>query len=884
MIVESDSSPACFPILPHNSILIGETMPRKKTTSPPPTKSFQKEVEKALKHFYDPEWLGENSPLAAPYFLGEYLREQKIDPTWSDKRGEALQKLLRKTISELDTQNAKLLRLYYLEGWSEQETYTEFLMSKATFQRYRKKAISELGVRLNDRLKPALRTEVPRPQMGLLERNKLTTTCLHALKEGKSVGLTGPGGIGKTTLGQHIAAQTQSAFWFTFRVGLNDNFSTLIFALGSFLAGQGASTLWSQLIADKGHLEMKKALGLVRYDLSKPASKRPVLCFDEVDLLRPAELEGHATLLAFLESLKGLAPLLFIGQQLPLEVKEHHHLSHLSLNSIETMLKRAKIKLSTDDRERIQTCTQGNPRLLELFIGLHRAGEHIEQLLAELRTVPSVEFLLKRMWLRLNEDQQKMLFSLAPFRRAAPREAWNQTGEQDALVELIRRRLVQEPHLGQMALLPAFRGVVHNWLSADNRKTVYLRAGMIRVERAEYTLAADHYLQAGEEEITFRLWHDHQEQEINLGQAGAALTLLEKISIEQLKKRDQERLALSRGNLLKITGQYEPSRQTLASMKWETPTLEAQAKRLEGDLADLKEELEDATNAYNAGLATIEKLLSEKAQFHKDLAWVAQKQDKLSHAWNEAMLADYEAQNLKGLIQEKRGYFAEAKAYYMKALELAQQANHKYGSAKTCNNLGRLLALQEEFESAEEYWNKSHRYFQSIGHMGNVASSRANQAMYLNLARQHQAAIPPAKEALEIFERLGEPWGRRVARLQLAEAYLGISDFDNAETTAQEIIEQEEGRGVYDAWWVLGEVQLAQGQHKEAVDSFGRVTGYAEQHNHPILKGYALRSLGKAYRVIGDNDAAQVAFERAIELFEQLAMQNEVEETRKGQG
>jgi len=83
---------------------------------------------------------------------------------------------------------------------------------------------------------------------------------------------------------------------------------------------------------------------------------------------------------------------------------------------------------------------------------------------------------------------------------------------------------------------------------------------------------------------------------------------------------------------------------------------------------------------------------------------------------------------------------------------------------------------------------------------------------------------------------------------------------------------------------VLGEVQLAQGQHKDAVDSFERVTGYAELHNHPILEGYAQRSLGKAYRVIGDDEAAQVAFERAIELFEQLNMQNEVEETRKGRG
>ncbi len=858
-------------------------MPKKKTTARPPIKSFQKEVEKALKHINDPQWLGTHSLLAAPYFFAEYLREQKIDTTGPLKRGDALQKLLRSTISKLDTQEANLLSLYYLQDWSEKETYTELGISKATFQRNRKKAVSELSLVLSSHLKPALRAEVPRPQMGLLERNKLTTTCLSALKEGKSVGLTGLGGIGKTTVGQHIAVRMtpQPAFWFTFRLGLNDNFSSLIFALGSFLARQGASTLWAELIADKAHLDMNKALGLVRYDLANPTLKRPALCFDEVDLLRPAELEGHATLLAFLESLKGLAPLLFIGQQLPLDIEEHYPLKNLSLNSIQIMLKRAEIKLSTDDMERIERYTKGNPRLLELFIGLHRSDEPIDELLDELRTVPSVEFLLKRMWLRLNKDQQKMLFSLAPFRRTAPRDAWNQTGEQEALSKLIERRLVQEPYSGQLELLPAFRGLLYNWLSADHRKTVHLRAGMIRAERGEYTATAYHYLQAGEEEIAFRLWHDHQEQEINQGQVETALTIFDGISKEQLTKKDQEHFALLKAQLLKITGEYRRSHLSITTMEWETPTLEAQVKRLEGDIAELKGHYDEATEAYRAGLATPEKLLSEKAQFHKDLGWVAKRENKLDQAWREAMLADYEAQNLKGYVQESNGDYDQAKKYYIKALELAKQADYDYGWGKTCNNLAGVMALQGEFEIAQEYWEKAYDSFKRREQISSMASAKVNQAMSLNLARQHQAAIRPAKKALEIFQRLDEPWGRRVARLQLAEAYLGIRDFDNAETAAQEIIEQEEGRGVYDAWWVLGEVQLAKGQTAEAVDSFERVTSYAQQHNLPVLTGYGLRSLGKAYRAIGDNKTAETTFDRAMEWFELRGMQNEAEETRK---
>ena len=260
-------------------------MPKKKITTPPPTKSFQKEIEKALKQINNPKSLGTNSPLAAPYFLAEYLHEQRLDGVGPYKQGVALQTLLKNMIDTLNKQKARLLCLYYLDDLSEEETYTELLMSKATFQRHRKKAISELSQALSSHLKPALRAEVPRPRGNLLERQMLTGTCLRALKQGRSIGLTGLGGVGKTVLGQHIATQTPPAFWFTFRLGLNDNFGTLIFALGSFLAGQGASALWSQLIADKGQVEMDKALGLVRYDLNHLASKRPVLCFDEVDQL-----------------------------------------------------------------------------------------------------------------------------------------------------------------------------------------------------------------------------------------------------------------------------------------------------------------------------------------------------------------------------------------------------------------------------------------------------------------------------------------------------------------------------------------------------------------------------------------------------------------------
>ena len=427
---------------------------------------FKKQVEKALKHFDNPAWLGEHSPLAAPYL--EYLREGAIDVSDPVERGKALQGLLREAVDELREEDERgalrsdILELTYLRRRKEWEIIRiaqEVHLSKAQYHKVRREeALPLLAEILVERLSPALRLESPTPVDALIGRDEVRDACVAALEAGKTVGLSGPGGIGKTALGVHIAAQVQPVFWYTFRLGLNDHPQSLLFELAHFLSHQGSSHLWAQLVADSKPgsgktLSTEILLGLLRYDLQRLPTT-PVLCFDEVDLLQTAELEAHATLLAFLESLKRLTPCLFIGQHLPLDVAQRHHLAGLSLDDIQVMLLQAHIQLSQAANQQLNAYTQGNPRLLELFIALHRAGEELDQLLNKLQNVPSLEFLLQRISLRLSEQERKMLAWLVPFRRPAPLDAWREEGEQGALNKLLERRLVQVPQQDEVILQP----------------------------------------------------------------------------------------------------------------------------------------------------------------------------------------------------------------------------------------------------------------------------------------------------------------------------------------------------------------------------------------------------------------------------------------------
>lgn len=93
----------------------------------------------------------------------------------------------------------------------------------------------------------------------------------------------------------------------------------MLFALAHFLRGQQASALWDQLVAEGGRVNRAIWPNLLRHDL-RQLNPAPVLCFDEVDLLRPDELQAHAQLLAALGHLRGECACLFIGQQPLVEV------------------------------------------------------------------------------------------------------------------------------------------------------------------------------------------------------------------------------------------------------------------------------------------------------------------------------------------------------------------------------------------------------------------------------------------------------------------------------------------------------------------------------------------------------------------------------------
>jgi tetratricopeptide (TPR) repeat protein len=632
-------------------------------------------------------------------------------------------------------------------------------------------------------------------------------------------------------------------------------------------------------------------LGLLRADLVALADSPPILCFDEVDLLRPAEVEAHAQIAGLLCSLRGVCACLFIGQQPLLEADRRLLLEGLDETAVGHYLAAAGVDLPEPDRRSLLGLTDGNPRLLELFVSLHRAGEPIPDVLPRLQTAPSVEFLLARIRQHLRPAEETLLENLSVFRRPAPADAW----PADSSARLVSLRLADAVVPEGIALQPALRLIIYERMRPEAKRQAHQQAAEIRIARAEYTAAAYHYLHAGQVHPALWLWHAHRSDEINQGQGAAALALFEQIDGVGLAGEDRDILALILAELGKLAGQAP--RADLSGVEWQSPLLKAHGLRLQGDLAELRGQTDAAILAYQDGLATVENLLAEKSLFDKNLGWAYLRQGgaSLDLAWQKACLTRFEAERLQGDIQSRRGNFDKAEACYREALASAQAYGLVEGQAKTHNHLATLLTQRGRLDAAFAHRAQALALFEQIGNQVHLAGAKLNMAFHYNLSGQQQAVLPPAAptlfpifeqarqvagEALALFERVGQPLGQIIAMQNLAEANLYLGRLDEAARDAQQVIESQTQRVLPDGLRTLGEVRLAQGDPCTAEALIRESIERSQDNADPYLEAYGWRALAQVYKCGGRPAEYDDALRKALALFESLDLPQETARTQ----
>ncbi|NJM42276.1 MAG: hypothetical protein HC853_16835 [Anaerolineae bacterium] len=166
------------------------------------------ELEQALEHCADADWLTTHSPLTSPYFIGNFVRDGRNADALGG-RGHVLQRALRDAAALLRDDQQRLLRLSFSSA-SPMPTPTaspaNWVGRGAAYYRHRTAAIQALAQQLHQTIVPPLHLEQPRFAR-MVGREDVLTACLAALRQKQTIAITGGSGIGKTTLGAALAAQ-----------------------------------------------------------------------------------------------------------------------------------------------------------------------------------------------------------------------------------------------------------------------------------------------------------------------------------------------------------------------------------------------------------------------------------------------------------------------------------------------------------------------------------------------------------------------------------------------------------------------------------------------------------------------------------------------------
>ncbi|MFZ0545281.1 MAG: tetratricopeptide repeat protein [Candidatus Promineifilaceae bacterium] len=878
------------------------------------------------------QWLEEECPLSAPYFLGQALFDDLNDPhaparrgqslrnallaaadtLWSDGRPADKDTLVTAAFEDRQTYGYRggsylhfLLELRYFRRFfrplehpqpTNEIALSDYLgISRATFFNHLKVAQQQLGEALLRTVRPTFRLEQPpRLPPRLVGREGLVQEALSNLRKGKSVALSGASGVGKTAVGSAISQQwlAQHVFWFTLRPSFNDQLSSLLFSLGYFLHRQGASGLWQQLIADKGKIEdFNLALGHIRGDQKALSNRKalsdPVLiCIDELEVLQSEPDQTTTTqaqLISFLESLHNIFPTLFMGQKPVILADAHFEITNLSLPEAADFLNGADSRLLAGEQEQFHAYTDGNPRLLQLCLALYETGAPFESIVNKVPQTPTLQALWGRLWQRFSADERQILSCLSVYRSPAPEDVWASHGS--SLEQLMRWRIVLADGVGGLSLLPTIRDLVYadrQRFPVENRELCHFDAAHVRASRGEYTPAAYHFFQAGEASQMVQVWFPQRQLEIERGQGSAALALFEQVSARTLSKKEQEALALVRAELYALTGEADQGLAAVNSIRWPpVGEMTVQARLLQGDFLYALGQPYRAIKRYDEGVAVITRLLNQLTHYRYQKSILFVQQREMTAASREANLAQYEAVYLQGIIHEENGRFQEARQQYTQALELAKLNNYDQGLARTHRAISKIYGRLADIESAQRHAEEAILYYRRIGDRLTEETVRTSLAASYFQAGDYQQAISAAESAVSFFADAQNPFWEAVTASTLAEAYYEVGDFAKATQTAQRVLFLEETYTQPYAHFTLGLVAKAQNELDEAEKQFRASQQIANNNEDHYLAAYAWRGLGETLLAMNKLEAGKAAVSQSIALFEKLGLTQEIERTVK---
>lgn len=428
--------------------------------------------------------------------------------------------------------------------------------------------------RVEDKAQAVQKLEIPSPpepqsiplQRGFGGREEIVALCEASLEQFGNVTITGMTGIGKSSVGAHLAHRGKDhykIFWHPCAAG--EGLNTVIWKLAAFMAWHGNDGIWTMLQSAllTGSPPPSSEM-LVDYLVQNLQDQDYLLCLDDYHHL---ESSGRmdSTLSQFIVRLRplvlgGKLRTIVMSDQVPTFHTVSKPVTLIGLKEAEcvALLQANGLNVEASLASQLIAHTQGNPQLLLLAAQVMQRSPHPQHILTRLGTAPSIlDYIVRELDSQLSQDERDMMRGAAVLlghagTRWAIEEITQSTDSLPILLQLTNRHLLDvmdgkfdwEYH--QHGILQTI--YYYGLLAPSQRQEMHLRAAAYyRLHEVDDYKASLHFYNAGDhlhaaQILTGDIWSI-----INLGYREPVLILLDWLAAKKLPSPEWERVRIAQG-------------------------------------------------------------------------------------------------------------------------------------------------------------------------------------------------------------------------------------------------------------------------------------------------------------------------------------------------
>jgi tetratricopeptide (TPR) repeat protein len=210
-----------------------------------------------------------------------------------------------------------------------------------------------------------------------------------------------------------------------------------------------------------------------------------------------------------------------------------------------------------------------------------------------------------------------------------------------------------------------------------------------------------------------------------------------------------------------------------------------------------------------------------------------------------------------GMVVEEQRQFEEARAYYLKAMKIREDAGDFYHAANSYHQLGAVAEKQRQFEKARAYYLKAMQIREDAGDFYHAASDYHQLGRVAEEQRHFEEARAYYLKAMQIYEDAGDSYNA-------ASEYHGLGciakeegDFDSAITYFQKTFTTfstaNDWRKASISLAALGETWEMQENWIEATTIYIQALSIDFEHNQEFI-GSDIECLGRMLKMLGESE------------------------------